>query len=131
MVTNFTLYGIKYSYLILMIFKQIYLDKILTETTTVGQSRPGSNGNEGVKHIPQISRPRPLTFDAVYYHFQDTWFLREFYFSTRDTVDFVYKGNFLLARLPHIGEELQLLCYSSISIREEWIYAFSNNINIK
>ena len=31
------------------------LDRILTGSTTLGQSRPGSNGNEGVLYIPQSS----------------------------------------------------------------------------
>ena len=44
----------------------------LTGTTTSGQSRPGSNDNEGVLHIPQSSRTRASSSDAVYCHIQDT-----------------------------------------------------------
>ena len=54
---NLQLYGIKYSYWIWIIFKQIYLtprDRTLKGTTTPGQSGPGSNGNEGVLHITHI-----------------------------------------------------------------------------
>ena len=32
------------------------MDEILTGTTTLGLSGPGSNGNEGVLHIPQTSK---------------------------------------------------------------------------
>ena len=32
------------------------IDGSLTGTTTLGQSGPGSNGNEGVLHIPQTPR---------------------------------------------------------------------------
>ena len=31
------------------------IDKTLSGATTPGQSEPGSNGNEGVLHIPQSS----------------------------------------------------------------------------
>ena len=37
----------------------------LTGTTTPGQSGPRSHDNEGVLHIPQSSRTRALTSDAV------------------------------------------------------------------
>ena len=46
---NLHLYGIKYSYLIQIILKQIYLPhRILTGTTTSYLSGPGSNDNEEV-----------------------------------------------------------------------------------
>ena len=32
------------------------IDRTLSGATTPGQSGPGSNGNQGVLHIPQISR---------------------------------------------------------------------------
>ena len=32
------------------------LDKTLSDATTLGQNEPGSHGNEGVLHIPQISK---------------------------------------------------------------------------
>ena len=38
--------------------------------TNPGPSRPGSNGNEGVPHIPQNSKTGTLPTDAVYCH---TW----------------------------------------------------------
>ena len=31
------------------------IDRTLTETTTLGQSGPGNNGDEGVLHIPDWS----------------------------------------------------------------------------
>ena len=31
------------------------IDKTLSDATTLGKSGPGSNGNEGVLHIPQSS----------------------------------------------------------------------------
>ena len=37
----------------------------LTGATTPGQSGPGSNGNEGVLHIPQGSRTGTSPPDAV------------------------------------------------------------------
>ena len=41
------LFVIKYSYLILIIFKQIYLiNRSLTDTNAFNQSGPGSNGND-------------------------------------------------------------------------------------
>ena len=36
----------------------------LTDTTTPGQSRPGSNGKEEVLHIPQSSRTRASLSDG-------------------------------------------------------------------
>ena len=39
-----------------MIFYELkFIDGTLTGATTLGQSGPGSNGNEGVLHIPQSS----------------------------------------------------------------------------
>ena len=35
------------------------MDGTLTGTTTLSQSGPGSNGNEGVVHIPQTPRLKP------------------------------------------------------------------------
>ena len=46
-------YGFKNSYHIQIIFKQIYLNGTLTDTTIPGCSRPGSNGNKGVPPSPQ------------------------------------------------------------------------------
>ena len=37
----------------------------LTVTTTLGQSGPGSNDNEGLLHTPQISRTRASPSDTV------------------------------------------------------------------
>ena len=39
--------------------------EILTGTTTLGQSGPGSNVNEGVIHIPQSSKTGALPSYAV------------------------------------------------------------------
>ena len=41
------------------------MDGILTGTTTLDYSGPGSNGNEEVFHTPQISRTRASQPDAV------------------------------------------------------------------
>ena len=45
---NLLLYSIKYSNQIWIIFKNLFdlYDRVLTGTTTMGQSGPGSNGNE-------------------------------------------------------------------------------------
>ena len=40
-------------------------DKTLTGTTTPGQSGPGSNGWEGVLHIPQISNTGASLSDGL------------------------------------------------------------------
>ena len=44
----------------------------LTDTNTLCQSGPESNGNEGVFHTPYISRTGASSLDAVYCHPQDT-----------------------------------------------------------
>ena len=41
------------------------IDKTLTGTTTVGESGTRSNGNEGVLHTAEISRPGASPADAV------------------------------------------------------------------
>ena len=43
---------------------------------TLVQNGPGSNGNEGVLHIPQISRLAATPLDVVKYHIQDIYLLR-------------------------------------------------------
>ena len=50
------------------------IDKTLTGTTILGQSGPGSNGNERLLHTPQISRTGASSSDNVSYHTQDTHF---------------------------------------------------------
>ena len=49
-------------------------DGALTCTTTVNQSGPRNNGNEGVLHTPKISRNGALPSDTVLCHSQDTPF---------------------------------------------------------
>ena len=34
------------------------IDRTITGSTTPCQGEPGDNGNEGVRHIPQISRTK-------------------------------------------------------------------------
>ena len=60
------LYDIKYSYPIQIICEQIYLTHrwTLTGTTTLDQSGPGNNENEGVIHTLQISRTGATLSDA-------------------------------------------------------------------
>ena len=41
------------------------IDRILSGATTLGQSEPGSNGNEGGLHIPQISKARALPSECL------------------------------------------------------------------
>ena len=41
------------------------IDGTLTGTTTLGQSGPKSNGNEGVLQLPQSSKTGTLALDAV------------------------------------------------------------------
>ena len=47
--------------------KYFYLtiNETLTDTTTLGQSKPVSNGNERILHIPQDSRIGASPSDAV------------------------------------------------------------------
>ena len=40
----------------------------LTSTTSLGQSGPGNDGNEGVLHTPQSSRTGHSPSDVVKYH---------------------------------------------------------------
>ena len=54
--------GFKYSYLILIIFKQVCLT--LTSSTTLDQSGSESNGNEEVFYNTQNSRIGVLPLDA-------------------------------------------------------------------
>ena len=45
------------------------IDKTLSGATTLGQSGPGSNGNEGVLHIPQsssITEASPSDYSVSY-----------------------------------------------------------------
>ena len=46
-------------------FFYLTIDGTLTDTTTQGQSRPGSNGDEGVLNIPQISKTGTSPSDRV------------------------------------------------------------------
>ena len=55
--------------------KALFLDtffwlraETLNSISTPGQSKPGSNGNEGALHIIQISRSRASLSDTVYCH---------------------------------------------------------------
>ena len=41
------------------------IDRTLSSATTPGQSGPGSNGNEGVLHIPQISKAEAPPSDGL------------------------------------------------------------------
>ena len=41
------------------------IDGTLIAATNLGQSGPVSNGNEGVHHIPQSSKPGALPSDTV------------------------------------------------------------------
>ena len=62
-VNNWQLYGIRYAYLIIIIFKYIYLAQ--TNITTSGWNGPGSNGNEEILYTPQILRTEASLSDAV------------------------------------------------------------------
>ena len=68
---NLQLYGIKYSYQVQIIFKQIYLTHSW-DPLTMGQREFGSNGNKDVLHTPLSSRTGTSTSDAVYCHIQNT-----------------------------------------------------------
>ena len=51
------------------------IDETLRGTTTLDQSGPGSNGNEGLLHIPQSSKTEASPSDAVCCHTQETSFI--------------------------------------------------------
>ena len=48
-------------------------DGTLSDTPSPSQSEPGSNGNEGEQHAPQIFKTGALPSDAVKCHIQDTY----------------------------------------------------------
>ena len=48
------------------------MNENLTGTATRGYSHPGSYGNEGFLHIPQIPRTEASLSDLVLCHIQDT-----------------------------------------------------------
>ena len=70
----------------MVLFKQIYLTRrgAITDYATLGQSRPGSNGNEWVLHTPQISRAR--IDNRCKCVIPRTPFLEMFYPSTGETI---------------------------------------------
>ena len=56
----FTQLYFKYSYQIQILFRVMwFIDWALTGTTTLGQSEPGSNSNEGVFHTPKSPEWEP------------------------------------------------------------------------
>ena len=76
------------------------LERILAGTTSLSQSWPGSNGNEGVLQTPQISRTGTSPSDAVFCHIQDTSFFKRWrsYSLTGDTIS-------VFLALPIVGHE--------------------------
>ena len=44
-----------------------HIDRVLSGATTLGQNGPGSKGNEGALHIPQISKAGVLPFSGLMY----------------------------------------------------------------
>ena len=46
------------------------IDRTLTSTTIPGQSGPGSNGNEGIHHTPQITKTGSSQLDVVLLSYQ-------------------------------------------------------------
>ena len=49
------------------------IDGILKGSTTLSQSRPGSNGNEGILHIPQSSKTRASPSDSLVSYLDHSW----------------------------------------------------------
>ena len=62
----------------------------LTSTTIPSYSGPGSNGNEGVFHIPFISRTGTSPSNSVKCHTQNIPFLELSNISVGDTVSVLY-----------------------------------------
>ena len=56
-------------------FQTNLFERILIDTTTLSQNGSGSNGNERVLYIPQISKTKASLSDVVLCHIQDTQFL--------------------------------------------------------
>ena len=65
--------GGKNVYLVPSLFTS-HIDGTLTDNTTLYESGPGSNGNEGVLHTHKISRIVALPADSVLWNMQDTSF---------------------------------------------------------
>ena len=52
--------------LVIFVLSSVWpIDRILLGATTLGQSRQGSNGNEGVLYIPQSSKTGALLSDGL------------------------------------------------------------------
>ena len=63
MVTSIAIKQSKFSHLFSLF--DFINKRALSETTTPDQSGPGSNGNEGVLRIPQISKARASASDVL------------------------------------------------------------------
>ena len=76
-------YGFNYSYLILIILRQIFSTyrRNPTGTTTPSQSGPRSNGSERKLHTPQSTITGASPPDTVLYHTQETPFLSRWVLS--------------------------------------------------
>ena len=88
-------------------------DGILTGTTTLDQSWPGSNSNEGVFHIPQNSRTGALSSDGLvsYPEHLRGWGGGFFLLLCRDAVSIFYSHSQLgcryLGRVKPIVNEIR------------------------
>ena len=84
------------------------IDKTQSGATTPGQSGPGSNDNEGVLNIPQISKARVLWSDGLMLyprHLLGEWGILPF---CRDAVGVFYSPSWLGCLLDEI---LKLICW--------------------
>ena len=85
----------------------------LTSTTTPGQSEPGSNGNEGVLHIPQSFRTGASPSDSL------------FFFRVKSQNYCIYSvlGNLLFSRTLYIlGTRNELRDFSLTTHNSESFY---------
>ena len=92
---------------------------MLTSTTTLDQSEPGSNGNEGVLHTYQSSQTRSSPSDAGHS------FLEESHPSAEDTVSIFYASLTWVKYIVRLKESLILQAQDVITLYVRKMYMAS------
>ena len=121
------LYGFKYSYLIQIIFKQIYL----TNTTTSGQSVSGNDDNRDVLYTPWSSRTSLTTWSSLEHwtginhrelnqmsKVYVDWYLNR---CNKELIHFLHKYHTVILKYPiPITPQLSLLTLNVLSDTSKW-----------